>query len=68
MKYAIATTMTAFLAAGAWVGYATGNDFILYLFGLLAFSPVPAAVTWAVSTPASVARSASFCDGLRHIG
>ncbi len=49
MKYAIAITMTAFLAAGAWAGYATGNDFILYLFGLLAFSPATAAFGMASS-------------------
>lgn len=44
MKYALMVILAAFLAAGAWTGYSTGNDFLLYLFGLLAFAPATAAV------------------------
>lgn len=44
MKFVLALIVTALLAAGAWMGYRLGNDFLLYLFGLLAFAPVTAAV------------------------
>lgn len=40
MKYAILILITLFMLAGASMGYMMGNDFVLYLFGLLAFAPV----------------------------
>lgn len=44
MKYALAFFVTAFLAAGAWAGHSIGNDFMLFLFGFLAFAPVTAII------------------------
>lgn len=44
MKSLIVVILTAFLVTGAWVGQTTGNDFLLFLFGLLAFAPVTAVV------------------------
>lgn len=40
MKIAFLVLMTLYLGAFAFMGKAIGNDFVLYLFVLLAFAPV----------------------------
>lgn len=42
MKIILVFILTGLPASMAWWGFQSGNDFILYLFGLVAFAPVTA--------------------------
>lgn len=42
MKILVAFILTCLPASLAWWGFQTGNDFLLYLFGLVTFAPLTA--------------------------
>jgi hypothetical protein len=44
MKVVLTIVLSIVAAALAWDGYQSGNDFLLYLCGLIAFAPLTALV------------------------